>query len=113
MIIHGTYMIFDEKRKEVAEQLLKYGWIEATPENIKAYMDGFEMEKRKSFEETGISAEEYLKRLADHKTHPIHVVTPRQMVEAAIDVNIAVEDIKQAGSLMESLEIENKETKLH
>lgn len=31
----------DERRKEVAEQVLKYGWIEATPENIKKYMDMF------------------------------------------------------------------------
>lgn len=106
-------MISDEKRKKVAEQLLRYGWIEATPENIKAYMDGFEMGKRKSFEETGISAEEYIKRLADHKEHPIHIVTPRQMVEAAIDRNIAAENIEQVGSFMESLAIENQQAKSH
>ncbi len=106
-------MISDEKRKKVAEQLLKYGWLEATPENIKAYMDGFEMGKRKSFEETGISAEEYIKRLNEHETSPIHIITPRQMVEAAIDTNMTVEDIEQAGSLMESLTIENEQTKSH
>ena len=107
----GIYMINDELRRCVAEQLLRNGWIEATPENLKAYMDGFEMEKRKSFEETGISAEEYIKRLNEHETSPIHIVTPRQMVEAAIDTNMAVEDIEQAGSVMESLSIENEQTK--
>lgn len=109
----GIYMINDESRRRVAEQILKYGWIEATPENIKAYMDGFEMGKRKSFEETGISAEEYIKRLNEHETNPIHIVTPCQIVEAGIDKNIATENMEQAGSLMESLEIENEQTKSH
>ncbi len=109
----GIYMINDESRRRVAEQILKYGWIEATPENIKAYMDGFEMGKRKSFEETGISAEEYIKRLNEHETNPIHIVTPRQIVEAGIDKNIATENMEQAGSLMESLAIENEQTKSH
>lgn len=109
----GIYMINDESRRRVAEQILKYGWIEATPENIKAYMDGFEMGKRKSFEETGISAEEYIKRLNGHETNPIHIVTPRQIVEAGIDKNIATENMEQAGSLMESLAIENEQTKSH
>lgn len=110
---YGIYMINDESRKRVAEQILKYGWIEATPENIKAYMDGFEMGKRKSFEETGISAEEYIKRLNEHEIHPIHIVTPRQIVEAGIDNNIATENIEQASTLIESLEIENKQVKSH
>lgn len=109
----GIYMINDESRRCVAEQLLKNGWVEATPENIKAYMDGFEMGKRKSFEETGISAEEYIRRLNEHETSPIHIVTPRQIVETAIDMNMAVEDIEQASSLMESLAIENEQTKSH
>lgn len=109
----GIYMINNESRRCVAEQLLKNGWIEATPENIKAYMDGFEMGKRKSFEETGISAEEYLRRLNEHQTSPIHIVTPRQMIEAAIDANMAIEDIEQASFLMESLSIENEQTKSH
>lgn len=77
----GKYMINDELRKCVAEQILKNGWIEATPENIKAYMDGFEMGKRRSFEETGISAEEYIKRFSEHETYPIHIVTTRQVGE--------------------------------
>ena len=36
-----TIMSCDEKRKKLAEQILKSGWIEATPENLKAYLDGF------------------------------------------------------------------------
>lgn len=76
-------------------------------------MDGFEMAKRKSFEETGISGEEYIKKLAEHETHPIHIVTPHQMIEAAIDANVAVEDIEQVGLLMESLAIEKQQTKSH
>ncbi len=30
-----------EERKKIAEQVLRYGWLEATPENIKKYMDMF------------------------------------------------------------------------
>ena len=71
------------------------------------------MGKRKSFEETGISAEEYIKRLNEHEIHPIHIVTPRQIVEAGIDNNIATENIEQASTLIESLEIENKQVKSH
>jgi hypothetical protein len=75
-------MIEDEKRKNVAEQLLKNGWIEATPENIKAYMDGFEMAKNKNFEEPKISSEEYLKRLRKSTVNPIHIITRREIVES-------------------------------
>lgn len=106
-------MIADEKRKAVAVQILKAGWVEATPENLKAYMDGFEMAKRGSFEETGISSEEYMKRLADHKTHPIHIVTLRQMIEAAIDYDIAAEDVEQCSSLIENISIKNEQKKSH
>ena len=106
-------MIADEKRKDVAEQILREGWVEATPENLKAYMDGFEMAKVESFEETGISAEEYMKRLTEHDTHPIHIVTPRQMVEAAIHYDIAVEDVEQCSSLVENLSIKNEQKKSH
>ena len=69
----GKYMLTEKSRKHVAEQILKYGWIEATPENIKAYMDGFEMARMKSFEDTGISADEYIKRLTTHKDFPISI----------------------------------------
>lgn len=37
----GLSMLRDEKSRKVAEQILKYGYIEATPENLKTYMDGF------------------------------------------------------------------------
>lgn len=106
-------MIADEKRKEVAERILKYGWIEATPENLKAYMDGFEMDKRHSFEETGISAEEYIKKLGEHKSHPIHIINPLQIVEAGIHNNIATENIEQASALIEGLARENQPVKSH
>lgn len=33
--------INNEQRKTLAEQILRYGWIEATPENVKQYMDMF------------------------------------------------------------------------
>ena len=107
----GIYMVNDETRRSVAKQILRYGWIEATPENVKAYMDGFEMGKRKSFDETGISAEEYIKRLSEHETRPIHIVTPRQIVEAGIDANITTDDIEQVSTLIENLEKENKQIK--
>lgn len=35
----GTYMIMTEERKKIAEQLLKYGYIEATSTNLKTYLD--------------------------------------------------------------------------
>ena len=35
----GTYMMMDENRKKIAEELLKNGYIEATPENLKYYLD--------------------------------------------------------------------------
>lgn len=106
-------MVSNEKRKGVAEQILREGWVEATPENLKAYMDGFEMAKRKSFEETGISAEEYMKILTEHNTHPIHVVTPRQMIEAAIHFDISLEDVEQCSSLIENLSIKKEAKKAH
>ena len=116
-IIHGTYMICDEKRKEVADQILKCGWIEATPENIKAYMDGFEMAKRKSFEETGISAEEYIKILMENKNNPISIaVTPRQIVETTIGTSMTEEEVKRAGEFLDSLgkdEIKQEKTQSH
>ena len=59
----GMYMVADEKRRKVAEQILKNGWIEATPETLKCYLDGFIMADRKSFDETGISYEEYMEML--------------------------------------------------
>ena len=68
-------MLNDKKRKEVAEQILKFGWIEATPENIKAYMDGYTMAERKSFDETGISADEYIEMLKNSEYNPINIIS--------------------------------------
>ena len=50
----GTFMLIDETRKMVAKKLLKDGWIKATPEVIKAYMDGFALSFRNGlyYEET-------------------------------------------------------------
>ena len=42
----GTYMLMNESRKATASHLLKYGFIEMTPENIKNYFDGFIFEGR-------------------------------------------------------------------
>ena len=56
-------MIMDEKRKEVAQTILQRGWIEATPENIKAYLDGFAMANQKDDAEVHITGEEYLSEI--------------------------------------------------
>ena len=63
----GRYMLADEQRKKFAEQLLKYGYIEATPENLKLYLDGFVLADRKSKESdrTDITPEEYQQKIAD------------------------------------------------
>ena len=37
----GFYMTLDSKRYDVADKLLKRGWVKATPDNFKCYMDGF------------------------------------------------------------------------
>ena len=37
----GTYMMMDEERKRIAEEILTKGFIEFTPEVIKAYFDAF------------------------------------------------------------------------
>lgn len=42
----GYYMLLDEGRKRVADTILKRGWIKATPDNFKAYMDGFALSFR-------------------------------------------------------------------
>ena len=61
----GMYMIMSDDRKNVAEKILKDGWIEATPENIKAYLDGFVMANNRSHEPTGITYEEYASKLVE------------------------------------------------
>ena len=37
----GIYMVSDNKRYDVANKLLKRGWVKASPDNFKHYMDGF------------------------------------------------------------------------
>ena len=37
----GTFMMMDESRKKIAEEILTNGYIEFTPEVIKKYFDGF------------------------------------------------------------------------
>lgn len=37
----GTFMLLDEKRKIVANKILKDGWIELTDDTLKHYCDGF------------------------------------------------------------------------
>lgn len=45
----GTYMMMDEGRKRIAEELLTKGFIEFTPEVIKAYFDAFIFSGRNGF----------------------------------------------------------------
>lgn len=42
----GFYMTLTEERREFAEKLMKYGYVEATDANIKLYFDGFAMSYR-------------------------------------------------------------------
>lgn len=100
----GMFMLKDNKSRQFVTQLLNYGFIEATPENLKAYMDGFEMARRKSFEETGISAEEYIKMLTEDGTIPIHIITSREIVELDIMKKMTLEEVEKAGILIENLE---------
>lgn len=102
----GYYMVQDEMRRRVAEQILKYGWIEATPENIKAYMDGFEMAKRHSLEETGISPEEYVRMLEESEQWPMHIVTPKSICEAGEKEEITLENLNSGAEVVEGL-VEN------
>lgn len=100
----GYYMIQDEKRRKVAEQILKYGWIEATPENLKAYMDGFEMARKQSLEETNISPEEYVKKLEETKPWPIHIVTSREICNVGEESRIWMSKIYEGAKELEMLE---------
>ena len=105
----GKYMLNDENRKDVAERILKNGWIEATPQNIKSYMDGFVMAARGSFDDIEITAEEYLERINNNSDVPIHIITKREIVEASIDRKIAQEKNENIENLFENLSKEKKE----
>ena len=107
----GKYMLTDKKREGVARQILKYGWIEATPENIKAYMDGFEMARMKSFEDTGTSPDEYIGRLVAHKEFPISMAGYNNQ---GIDMTLeqAIEEFKKNGGKLQEEKDENLDRKL-
>lgn len=51
----GTFMIMNDERLNVANTILKRGWIVLTPENIKNYFDGFAISFRNGlyYKETG------------------------------------------------------------
>lgn len=60
----GTYMMMDNERKKIAEELLTKGYIEFTPEVIKAYFDAFIFAGRNgyyydSLGKTNLSKEDY------------------------------------------------------
>lgn len=42
----GIFMMYDESHAKTAMELLKKGWIEATEENLKNYLDGFAASNR-------------------------------------------------------------------
>lgn len=42
----GIFMTKTKERLELANQILKYGWFEATPKNLKNYFDGFALSYR-------------------------------------------------------------------
>ena len=107
----GKYMLTDKKREGVARQILKYGWIEATPENIKAYMDGFEMARMKSFENTGTSPDEYIGRLVAHKEFPIRMAGYNNQ---GIDMTLkqAIEELEKNGGKLQEEKDENLDRKL-
>lgn len=107
----GKYMLTDKKREGVARQILKYGWIEATPENIKAYMDGFEMARMKSFEDTGTSPDEYIGRLVAHKEFPIRMSGYNNQ---GIDMTLkqAIEEFEKNGGKLQEEKEENLDRKL-
>lgn len=107
----GKYMLTDKKREGVARQILKYGWIEATPENIKAYMDGFEMARMKSFENTGTSPDEYIGRLVAHKEFPIRMAGYNNQ---GIDMTLkqAIEEFEKNGGKLQEEKDESLDRKL-
>ena len=63
----GIYMLIDSKRAKVAQQILKNGWIEVTPESLKYYLDAFVMASKKCLDETEISYDEYMKMINNEK----------------------------------------------
>lgn len=60
----GIYIMMDDSRKNMAEELLTKGYIEFTSQNIKDYFDGFVFSGRNGFYyeqlgKTTLTAEDY------------------------------------------------------
>lgn len=109
----GTFMINDQFRRSVAKHILKQGWIEATPENLKAYMDGFEMGQRNSLNEPykDIPPEEYIRRMKTHKKTPINIITSKEIVELGRNRKLNSNKLEEAALLIEGLENEKYKIK--
>ncbi len=65
----GAFMVMDDKKRKVAETLLRRGWIELTDETYKAYLDGFAMSYRNGlyYEEKGCVVYETDYTIDDYK----------------------------------------------
>ena len=77
----GVYMTLDEMRKAFAKRLMHYGWVEASDENLKLYLDGFAISYRNGlyYENRGdisyftdYSAEDYLNFLEERDSQVNH-----------------------------------------
>lgn len=77
----GAFMLMTEERKKLAQTILKRGWIECTPENLKTYLDGFALFYRNGlyYEETGdfsyttsYTPEDYVKFLNHEDNQVLH-----------------------------------------
>lgn len=64
----GILMLEDEKRKRVAEQILKQGYIELTEENLKLYLDGFVLAAGKGMHVETPTNEQYRNILTKRQT---------------------------------------------
>lgn len=60
-----------------------------------------------------LDAKEVIEEVQDRSRKNTNVVTPRQIAEATIDNNIAMEDTEQARVLIDSLSVEKGKTKSH
>lgn len=65
----GIYMMMGESRRNTALGLLRKGWIPATPEHLKNYLDGFTLSYRNGlyFEEKGIDRYDVSYTLEDYE----------------------------------------------
>lgn len=81
--------------------------------DAKEVIEEIKYRSRKNTNLTEISVEEYVEKTDEHEEHLTHVVTTRQIAEAGIDKNIALEDTAKAGVLIDSLSVEKGNTKSH